>query len=381
MTIRLIILTAVLMWCAPCAMAQFPVGQLTYTFTDPNRGNRQIPCKVFYPAESAGSNAEAASGTFPVLVFGHGFVMPVDAYTNITGGLVPEGYIVVLVDTENGFSQGHENFGADLRFVAGNMGVLHTGVSSALFGHIADERAIAGHSMGGGATWLAAEVNTSIRCIIGLAPAETAPSAIGAGESVSVPALVLSGNADGVTPPDDHHLPIYENTASACKYFVNILEGSHCYFAEQVSLCDVADFNPGELPRADQLEYTGQLMLHWLNYHLKYDASALDDMESYCAGNSSLELTGSCIETGVGNGKAPAAYRVYPVPFSGYFTLEGIGDLPADLRLTDVTGRPVSADIRRISEGTYSVTTESAAPGWYALTSAEKSLRIMLLRQ
>ena len=67
-------------------MAQgFLVGYRQITFTDPSRSNRSIPTDVYYPATSSGTNAPIASGAFPVLVLGHGFVMDVSAYRCFAG--------------------------------------------------------------------------------------------------------------------------------------------------------------------------------------------------------------------------------------------------------------------------------------------------------
>ena len=75
---------------------------------------------------------------------------------------------------------------------------------------------------------LAAANNANISGIVGLAPAETNPSAIGVCANISVPALIFSGSSDGVTPPAEHHLPIYQGIASSCKSFVSITGGAHC---------------------------------------------------------------------------------------------------------------------------------------------------------
>ena len=80
--------------------------------------------------------------------------------------------------------------------------------------------AIMGHSMGGGATFLGAENNTNITTVIGLAPAETTPSAIAAAANVAVPALVFTADEDMVTPAVDHQIPIYNGLGNSCKYLI-----------------------------------------------------------------------------------------------------------------------------------------------------------------
>ncbi len=62
------------------ASAQYQVGHLQQTFVDSSRGNRNITTEIYYPAATAGNNVPVAAGQFPVLVFGHGFVMTWSAF-------------------------------------------------------------------------------------------------------------------------------------------------------------------------------------------------------------------------------------------------------------------------------------------------------------
>ena len=99
----------------------FPIGSANITFVDPSRGERNIPCEVYYPAVAPGNGQAVADGNFPVLSFGHGFVMGVNAYYNLRDAFVPQGYILVLPTTEGGFFPSHGNFGQDLAFVIAGM--------------------------------------------------------------------------------------------------------------------------------------------------------------------------------------------------------------------------------------------------------------------
>jgi dienelactone hydrolase len=321
--------------------AQYLIGHLSHAFTDTFRNNRQINCEVYYPALAEGDNVECAAGTFPVVVFGHGFVMSYQAYGNIRTDLVPEGYILLFPTTEAGIPD-HQAFGDDLRFVATQCGDLNNNGASPLFGHLSDQKALAGHSMGGGASWLAAADNPDIQCVVGLAPAETNPSAVTAAASVNTPVLVLSGSADQVTPPSSNHIPMYEATASPCKALVSILEGSHCYFANAGSLCDLGEFTPGQMTRSEQQEITRNLMLYWLNFYLKSDLNAIDLFESYCAEHGSIELTTSCDFTGIWLSPDRAETMVFPNPFSHSFVVKTFAQFEdAGYRLYSPDGRTI----------------------------------------
>ena len=94
----------------------YNVGQRSITFIDEQRANRSIPSDVYYPADAAGTNAPVALGVvkFPVVVFGHGFVIGTSSYKWLADTLVKHGYIVVFPSTESGLSPDHLAFGKDL---------------------------------------------------------------------------------------------------------------------------------------------------------------------------------------------------------------------------------------------------------------------------
>jgi predicted dienelactone hydrolase len=291
---KTVLVSLIIFFCTTTIIGQFAVGTRTITFNDPNRTGgfgsgggpgRQIQCEIYYPATSAGTNVPVANGTFPVIVFGHGFAMAWDAYQNIWTEMVPKGYIMVFPRTEGGLIPGpsHLEFGKDLVIVEQHMVALGNLSSSPFYQKLSNNNAIMGHSMGGGCTMLAAENNTSIKTIIGLAPAETNPSAITASANITVPALIISGGQDGVTPPANHHLPIYNALNSACKTFVNIVGGAHCYFANTNFNCDFGESTSSSgisITRAQQHQKMYDLITPWLAFYLKEDCAAFIEFEN-----------------------------------------------------------------------------------------------------
>jgi dienelactone hydrolase len=271
---------------------QFQIGHTTLTFNDPTRSGgfgsgggpgRQIQTEVYYPTYTAGENTPVATYLdFPVIVFGHGFAMGWDAYQNLWEHLVPQGYIMAFVRTEGSLipAPSHGDFGQDLALVSTKMLALDAAAGSLFNGKVKQKSVIMGHSMGGGATMLAAANNANIAGIVGLAPAETNPSAIGVCANISVPALIFSGSSDGVTPPAEHHVPIYQGIASSCKSFVSITGGAHCYFANSNFNCDFGESTSSQgisITRAEQHDKTYWLLDPWLNYVLGTDCFALTD--------------------------------------------------------------------------------------------------------
>ncbi|MBM3424144.1 MAG: hypothetical protein FJY06_01480 [Bacteroidetes bacterium] len=277
------------------AFSQYQIGHTTLTFNDPTRNGgfgsgggpgRQIQTEVYYPTYTAGENTPVATfPDFPVIVFGHGFAMGWDAYQNLWEHLVPQGYIMAFVRTEGSLipAPSHGDFGQDLALVSTKMLALDAAVGSLFNGKVKQKSVIMGHSMGGGATMLAAANNANIAGIVGLAPAETNPSAIGVCANISVPALIFSGSSDGVTPPAEHHLPIYQGITSSCKSFVSITGGAHCYFANSNFNCDFGESTSSQgisITRAQQQQKTYAILDPWLQYVLGEDCFALNAFQS-----------------------------------------------------------------------------------------------------
>ena len=289
------------------AFSQLGIGHTTLTFNDPTRSGgfgsgggpgRQIQTEIYYPAATAGTSTPVANGEFPIIVFGHGFAMNWDAYSNIWEHYIPRGYIMAFVRTESGLfpSPSHGDFGLDLKLVAQKMLELQT--TSTLFqNHIYPKVGLMGHSMGGGAAFIAADNNTSIHALIGLAPAETNPSAIAVAPNVQVPSIVFSGSSDGVTPPAQHHIPMYDGVTTTCKSFVSIIGGAHCYFANTNFNCDFGESTSStgiSISRTVQQNTTYTILDPWLDYNLKDICAAYEAFQLYLASTPGTNTQTTC---------------------------------------------------------------------------------------
>jgi pimeloyl-ACP methyl ester carboxylesterase len=236
--------------------APYYEGKMRVTFRDTARG-RDIPVTIIYPSDGASGNDKPLVGTstntiptFGVVVMGHGFQMPVTAYASFATNTCKTfgKYVVVLPETGSSLFPSHAEFAADMVSCAQYMQRENKRPGSIWYGHVANNTIIAGHSMGGGAAFLAAEdvlKNTSLNltAVIGLAPAETNPSAKAAAASVTVPTLILAGGKDCVTPLAGTVQPIYDSVAASCKVLALIPGGGHCQFADENSACAFGEFN------------------------------------------------------------------------------------------------------------------------------------------
>ena len=303
-----------------------PLGHLELFMEDPDRNNRTVTAELYYPALEEGS-IFLADGVFPMIVFGHGFVMPHESYENVRNHYVDEGYLVMFITTEGGLSPSHEDFAKDITFMTDYIvfeGTTNT--SSLLFDHFIPKVGLIGHSMGGGAAMLAANMSEHVETVIGLAPAETNPSAIDAAALIEKPSLILSGSEDLVTPPAEHHLPIYESLASDCKIFVDILGGAHCFFANEDQACDLGELLSGGNPtidRATQQEIMFDYVTAWLDHFLKEDAAGVDQLFLTDQNDQRVLINNNCQLLSSTSGVDQEALQLYPNPVSDILYLKG----------------------------------------------------------
>lgn len=291
------------------SFAQYLIGHRTYTFNDPSRTGgfgsgggpgRQIQTEIYYPATAAGDNTPFVTDSFPYIVFGHGFVMTWDAYMNFVNELVPKGYILLFPRTEGSITPNHNDFGLDLALVVNSFRSLGQNPSSVYYQRVGSTCAIMGHSMGGGAAFLAAANNTSITALATVAAAETNPSAINAAKNVKVPTLVMYGGNDCVTPPANHQLKMYDSLGTQCKTLINIVGGSHCQFAENNFNCNFGEStcSPGPaITRAVQHQRMFKYLVPWLNKVLKGACHPQSNIDSLLQVSTTSEITWqqSCI--------------------------------------------------------------------------------------
>lgn len=260
--------------CCLASIGQYSVGHVSIVLYDEERGNRKVTLEAYYPVASSGNpvnNCQDQGEKFPVICFAHGYKHPGDQYGNLTEMLVPEGYIMLNLTTSDGLLPSHATYADDLRFLAGAVSGLGEDHSLPLFGLVDTLICLMGHSLGGGAMFHAAADNSGIDAVIALTPYDTKPSAIKAAATVKVPTLVISGTNDCITPPEKHHLPMYESSAAQDRTYIQIKGGTHCSMGEN-SKCITAErfvgCEPG-LTTAEQTAVLARYIVPWLDFFLK----------------------------------------------------------------------------------------------------------------
>ena len=260
---------------APAALADssqpgaFAVSQRTVTVT--RASGTTFTAQIRYPASSAAANAPfaTAAAPAPAITFGHGFLSAVNLYDSTMDHLASHGYIVIATTSEGSLFPNHANFALDIRQCLTWLEEQNALASSWLVGDVNTAAfGVSGHSMGGGASALAAAADPRIKCLATLAAAETNPSAAAAATSIQLPSCFITGAQDAIVAPSST-LGQYNN-CDAPRQFVSIAGGSHCGFVDSAIIaCD-----SGTLPRPDQLAKTRSLLLDWFDAHLRLQSSA-----------------------------------------------------------------------------------------------------------
>jgi predicted dienelactone hydrolase len=268
------------------ATEKYQTGRASVILRDSSRGLRKIQIYIYYPIGN--SKADSATGTatvskFPLVCFGHGFVLKAENYTMLIDRIVSEGFIVLFPGSESGFFPSHKALALDLKFVLDESSAMAADKASPLYGIADTSRCLIGHSMGGGAAFLAAADGAGIDAIAAITPYDTKPSASEAAARITIPALIISGSEDCITPSHKHQLPIYNGLASSQKTLLTINGGTHCPLGAEKSRCVRGEKISGcsnKLPHTRQLEILAAYLIPWLKYTLMGDTESADAFDS-----------------------------------------------------------------------------------------------------
>lgn len=247
----------------------FLAGWRDVTVTRP--GGSTFTAALYYPAITAGAGGalDPSGGPYPAVSFGHGFLQSVEQYQSTLAHLATWGFLVIASRSEGGLFPSHANFAADLRHCLTYLETANGNPASWLHGQVRTDRfGLSGHSMGGGASILAAAADPRVRAVANLAAAETNPSAVGAMSSVTVPISLIAGDDDTIVPVGNHGQLMY-NAGRAPKQLPVIRGGFHCGFVDANFLfCD-----SGALTRPAQLAITRRLLTAFFRLYLADDAT------------------------------------------------------------------------------------------------------------
>lgn len=235
-----------------------------------NREGRTLNTIIYYPSFVEGSETQIDTlhGPYQVIAFGHGFFMQNSYYISHYKHLASYGFVVIAPQFPD---NNHLQLAYDLIYCVNYIKTQNTNSSSRFFNLIDVTRAgLSGHSMGGGASLLAAANDSTITVATPLAAAETNPSAINVMNQIKGVVYLISAQNDGITPPSQHQIPMYNN-ANPVKALPLIKGANHTKFMD-TRIWDWTDPN-GYLTAALQLSITRKYLASIFNLFLKEDSS------------------------------------------------------------------------------------------------------------
>ncbi len=232
---------------------------------------------LYYPAKTSGQDAvfDGSGGPYPAITYGHGAVSEVSYSADLLEHLATRGYFVIASKTYSGFvfEVDHAKFAQDMSDCLTYL-VQQNNDSGSPYYHKVKVSAFgaSGHSMGGGASILAAHNDARIKTVANLAPqADTIPPASTAIESLGIPVRLLAGSCDGITPVNDHQQVLY-NHAHAPRQLAILQKATHNGFAPApITLPETC--TGGAMEQSTQSALTRAWVTGWFDYYLKGDSS------------------------------------------------------------------------------------------------------------
>jgi dienelactone hydrolase len=235
-----------------------------------NREGRTLSTIIYYPSFVEGSETQIDTlhGPYQTIAFGHGFFMQNSYYISHFKHLASYGFVVIAPQFPD---NNHLQLSYDLTFCVNYIKSQNSNSSSRFFNLMDVTKAgLSGHSMGGGASLLAAANDSTITVAAPLAAAETNPSAINVMNQIKGVVYLISAQNDGITPPPQHQIPMFSN-ANPVKALPLIKGANHTKFMD-TRIWDWTDPN-GYLTASQQLSITRKYLASIFNLFLKEDSS------------------------------------------------------------------------------------------------------------
>ena len=238
-----------------------------------------ITAVLFYPAVLGGIGSAIVDGKYPLIVFAHGYQQKYSDYHDLWETLVPQGYVMAFITTQQGITIDTDEYAKDITFLLKNLKA--DSVDSIIKGHITAKSALMGHSTGGGSIYLSHNTSPQADTIVSLAALGkvygtiTGSNAIDIAANLTIPSLILSGEKDCITPVAEQQQPLYNNLSSLTKNMKIINGGDHCGFSDSFN-CPIAEtVSCGLSGQGDTISEDAQIKLalkyitDWLGIYLK----------------------------------------------------------------------------------------------------------------
>ncbi len=296
--------------------ATFEIGHASRSFPGSPGSSGDLPVEFYYPAESAGINAQIVSGLFPIIIFAHGYQQSYLDYAYVWKEMVPAGYIVALLNRLGASAAiDIDEYALDIEDALSKIQEMGNDTNSVFYGHVENTYVLMGHSTGGGAIFIAAskpESKTASNAVTIVSLASlgqvfgpiSGHNPIDAAPGVAIPSLIIDGAKDCIAPRDTHTQLIYNNLSSGItRYIVTITEGDHCGFSDETgpgqSICTLAEFNScvglqgSAMDTNEQNLLTLGFMKRWIEYFVRGEDNAWSEFQDRLADDRTTFQSGS----------------------------------------------------------------------------------------
>jgi len=167
---------------------------------------------IYYPTQT---------GTYAVLAISPGFTATQSSIAWLGRRISTHGFVVITIDTNSTLDQPPSRA---TQLMAALRHVTDLSSSTVRSRVDASRRGVAGHSMGGGGTLIAARDNPSLKAAVPL----TAWSTTKIFSTVQVPTLVVGAESDSVAPVSSHSIPFYNSLSNSLdKAYAELNNASH----------------------------------------------------------------------------------------------------------------------------------------------------------
>ncbi len=261
----------------PSAPGPQPIAENDATASIAATGD-SIAIHVAYPT---------AAGPFPIVVFAHGFQLPMSQYYAYVTRLASFGYVALTADFPTSFA-GNDN----PREAKDLVGAIDWAKSDATVGPKSDDSRVgmSGHSLGGKLALLAATYDPRVKAAFVLDPVDSGgPSGCTQPQCVVVkdlmPGLAIptgfvgettdsTGSFQACAPAADNFTTFYAKTNSP-SLEVTALGANHMSFLDDEASCGVtcSFCNPATAPNAQVHDMARALMVAFYERHLRGNAA------------------------------------------------------------------------------------------------------------
>lgn len=284
-------------------------------------------------------------------------------------------------------------FAKDMAFVASRIKALRYLPGSFFYKRYNLKSCFMGHGTGGSAATFAVQYHPTVTTLVTIAATETVPSAINASTLITIPSVVIGGGEDCVSPIATNQMPMFDNINSDCKTFVNLLDATHCHFAQDAAACTTAQSScsTSAINWQSTAFNHNYLVISFLRYYMKSNAPALAKFEWKLASkkkdwtyifacNLSAPRIGIEAEGEEMENTTDLAFYPNPVISGSNLTLSLNSEesINSTVIITNLMGQVVSQREITIedNENTFSVPTENLKKGYYMVSVINEEGRI-----